>query len=1258
MLSNNHTYKKWGLILLIFVLIHTLNWGNVSAQNKNNSRFEQFSVIVYFDKTGTGVFNALYSGKGDVFFPVVEIIDYLKISRTPGTDEKRIKGFLLTENNGYDIDYERHLVIVGDKQYQLTSSDFIYDSGQLFLKKEALETTFGFKIKFDFRSLSANIGADYEFPITRIMKLEKARESLRKVQNIENCDSIIPRLYHGFRFGMLDWSGAGNWMFKNTNEVRYGLGLGAEILGGEANMWLNYSDRYGFDRNQQRYYWRWVDNNFSVARQVQIGRVYSKSIASLLSPMDGFVITNAPSTVRKALGDYTISDHTNPEWVVELYINNVLTSYTKADASGFYSFSVPVVYGTSHVTLRFYGPNGEERSEEKVLNMPFNFLPQGEFEYRITGGSLLDSTNARYGRAEVNYGLSRGITIGGGYEYLSTITNHPDIPFATLNIQPFPRLILTGEYAYKVRSKGTLNYNFGSSTFDIDYTRYARNQEAIIYNYREERVANLSIPFSIRRFSGFTRAGFRQNVFDHFSYTTGELMFSGYYGKFNANLSNYANWTDLGTSNLYSNLALGFRFWRNTSFRPSVQYNYSQDKFIAYKVELEKQLFKNAYLSAVYENNVIQKYSSMNIAFRWELSFMSGYLSSYFNKSNPQLAASARGGLAFGSGNNYVYTDSHEMVGRSGVSIMAYVDENFNGKKDPKEPFVTKLVVRCNGGKVVYNNTDSITRVVGLEPFVDYVLHLDDSQFENISWKFSKKDIKVRTDPNQFKKITVSVQPMGEITGMVVDEETGNGKGRILINITDTKGNIVAHTQTEGDGYFSYLGLRPGTYKVGVDANQLNVLNLLSNPVSVTIEENVQGDIKDIGNLLLHHTKVAVSTEVKALNEEIIPAPAPTPVPATATVVNEKSGTLAPASDPLLKLMILFDFDKYVLRSEYKGTLEKLAQLFKEHECLKLEIQGHTDSIGGENYNMKLSELRADAVIKRLLDLGVNRSQMNPKGLGKRFAVASNSTEEGRSKNRHVVFKDVSDFNCVNVDSLLSVISSPSSVVEKSEKFIISDTHGEWPDTKNLYSVFFHKGQYALTVQNNVLLNAVIEVLKNNREVAMEVYAHADSEGDLPNSKVLADQRLKSVTNYLINNGIAEERINKFKYGEDNVFDQHQSASGELRFGRAILRFVKDGKEINMDGKVFEALKNPDKSDAKQFYIRKLNEEYIIQIGAFPTKNWAMIIAENLCKLFPDNILIAEEDNFFKVRVVYLKTYADALKVQTYIQSTSVLNNN
>lgn len=76
-------------------------------------------------------------------------------------------------------------------------------------------------------------------------------------------------------------------------------------------------------------------------------------------------ILNLIARKIKSTGEYPISDYTEPGWTVELYVNNVIVDYQTADASGFYSFDVPLVYGTSEVMLKFYGHYGEERVEEQ-----------------------------------------------------------------------------------------------------------------------------------------------------------------------------------------------------------------------------------------------------------------------------------------------------------------------------------------------------------------------------------------------------------------------------------------------------------------------------------------------------------------------------------------------------------------------------------------------------------------------------------------------------------------------------------------------------------------------------------------------------------------------------------------------------------------------------------------------------------------------------------------------------------------------------
>jgi hypothetical protein len=133
---------------------------------------------------------------------------------------------------------------------------------------------------------------------------------------------------------------------------------------------------------------------------------------------------------------------------VELYVNNVLVDYVKADASGFFTFEVPLVYGNTMVRLRFYGPWGEERTKEQSLTRPYNFIPKRELEYPVSAGVVEDSVWSRYSRADLNYGATRFLTLGGGAEYLSSVTATPVMPFVNASLRLPGNVLLSGEYTH------------------------------------------------------------------------------------------------------------------------------------------------------------------------------------------------------------------------------------------------------------------------------------------------------------------------------------------------------------------------------------------------------------------------------------------------------------------------------------------------------------------------------------------------------------------------------------------------------------------------------------------------------------------------------------------------------------------------------------------------------------------------------------------------------------------------------------------
>lgn len=99
---------------------------------------------------------------------------------------------------------------------------------------------------------------------------------------------------------------------------------------------------------------------------------------------------------------------------------------------------------------------------------------------------------------------------------------------------------------------------------------------------------------------------------------------------------------------------------------------------------------------------------------------------------------------------------------------------------------------------------------------------------------------------------------------------------------------------------------------------------------------------------------------------------------------------------------ILFEVNKANLRSDLKTSLAKVAGILSVYQQFDVSIEGNTDNTGSEEYNQKLSQQRADNVMKFLIEQGVDRGRLSSKGLGMRSPIADNATKEGRQKNRRV----------------------------------------------------------------------------------------------------------------------------------------------------------------------------------------------------------------------------------------------------------------
>lgn len=126
------------------------------------------------------------------------------------------------------------------------------------------------------------------------------------------------------------------------------------------------------------------------------------------------------------------------------------------------------------------------------------------------------------------------------------------------------------------------------------------------------------------------------------------------------------------------------------------------------------------------------------------------------------------------------------------------------------------------------------------------------------------------------------------------------------------------------------------------------------------------------------------------------PAPAPAPVPAPAPAPAPVSEKVTFAADTF------FDFDRAVLAGDGKAKLDDLASRLQGMNLEVVIAVGHTDSVGTDSYNQKLSVRRAEAVKSYLVSRGVEANRVYTEGRGEKQPVADNKTAAGRTKNRRV----------------------------------------------------------------------------------------------------------------------------------------------------------------------------------------------------------------------------------------------------------------
>ncbi|MFC2107357.1 hypothetical protein ACFLRY_03370, partial [Bacteroidota bacterium] len=747
------------------------------------------------------------------------------------------------------ISRQNNTIEYNGKLFQLEENDLIRTETNLYLRSKYFGEIFGLDCVFNFRNLRVTLNTSLELPAIREERLKKMRENLNAVKGDIKADTVLKRSFPFWSMGMFDWSVYSTQHLEKNPSTQLKLSTGFVFAGGETNIGLNYNTNTQYITNKQlNYRWRYANNDLKAVKQVLAGKISPYSVSSIYDPMVGLQLTNSPTSYRRSFGSYFLSDYTRPDWMVELYVNNVLIDYKRADASGFFSFDVPLMYGNTEVTLRFYGPWGEESLKVVNINIPTYFVPKNKLEYRITGGLVEDQSQSKYSRGEFNYGINRYITVGAGAEYLSSVNSDRIMPFVSTSFNLLNNLIFTGNYTHGVRFKSILNYRLKSKLqFDAEYTKFDKNQNAINQNYLEIRKLRITMPFVRPKFSVYSRFSINQFIYPSTENFNSELMFSINAFGVSTSITTYGNiYQGIDKPFIYTNVAMGIRLPKSIYLRPQIQYDYRDNRFISARCELEKRFFKNSTATISYEENFRNSTRYLQLGFRFSLAFAQTSFYTRAGNNDVSFYETASGSLQYENKTGYLKAVNRSSIGRGGLVMLFFVDINNNGKYDKNEPRIPDVNIKIRGGQISRNNKDTTIIITELEPYTSHFIEMDMNSVDNIALRLKDKSLLVGVNANQLRLIEIPVYIAGDVSGMVLMKvnNTTKGQGRILINFYNSKGELAAQTLSEPDGYFNNFDLEPGNYNVMIDPDQAEIINIKSSPgvIPITIKPDIDGD--------------------------------------------------------------------------------------------------------------------------------------------------------------------------------------------------------------------------------------------------------------------------------------------------------------------------------------------------------------------------------------------------------------------------------
>ncbi len=843
------------------------------------------------------------------YLPLIQTFSLLKVYNEYNYSKKVIKGFFIKTDSLYEIDFDSKVARRGEREIPLNKEDFIMTDMEVYVHPRLMKKVFNLDFYSSQSRLSIKLEDYHEMPIY----LEQLRkEKYDKLSKYE--DGYAPLLFDR-RWKFFDGALSRYNLSFSTDDnldlvVNGNLNLGLEVIGGSLNL-LGYatysrtktnSSGSGYS-NSIMYDWSgsWVyylgDNPYLT--QIVAGDFAPRSYLNSSLPtttIRGVSISNERPLTGFHYVYNDIEDKTNPDWQVELWLNNVLYDHALADPMGNYKFSVPMQYGANNIELREFGPKGEFNRKNDLIQISPKFLRPWEIKYSLSAGVMpyyLDSTGAQVydiiydGRAAI--GLTEWITNDFGVVYSDQsdyINYYDNISFRLFKGAVVPTIGFSPDRYINAN----LYTNFSDwGSYNLDYSRYFSTSEVNSQGARSYASFTGALPYALKlpfqmgfnvyytEFSNFDQIKFNTRL----SFTIDQMMYDiGYKGTIVA--------TDSSTSYGHSLLPAIRYIWRES---PKVIWRQLTPTYFAlttgYSINAGAFSFCNLQITQGIKDAgtfVLRcEYAIPTKDFRTELRY--DHSLDWFD--NKTVLSATSGGVSFTEGitgvlgfdsgtNDFLFNNptGGSSVGKGAASFRYYIDANGDNEFNDNEELIpgvrSEMVDVASFDK---NREGDVRRAYNLDPYGRYNVIVDRKSFRNPLLVPTQTEFSLVSDPNVYKPINIPCYASGVIEGQV---SLNNGvssfsQSRVQIHVVAKDTTVNSYHEVFPvftDGSFYMMGVPPGDYYAYIDTMQQNILeSVQSKPINFTVNKTGEGDfVSDVNIVLVPKQLEKYLTEDGTLN--------------------------------------------------------------------------------------------------------------------------------------------------------------------------------------------------------------------------------------------------------------------------------------------------------------------------------------------------------------------------------------------------------